>query len=117
MTDLSQAAAVVDALNDHRLHHAADDIVRPVDPVQLALWSIFGGSPEAIEVPHIDHLCMTLTPHHVELLLRAGGPRWVALLNSIAAKRAELKAAKNPGIDTRNMTDEELKAHRKATRA
>ena len=54
-----------------------------------ALVAIFGAPADQIEVPHIDHLCCTLTPMRVEKLLRAVGGPWAAILDRIAERRAE----------------------------
>jgi hypothetical protein len=69
--------------------------------LDATLASLFGGAPEDIHVSHLDHLACTLTPAHVEQLLRCGGPRWTAILDRIAERRAHLAAAKDPGADVR----------------
>lgn len=66
-----------------------------------ALVALFGGEPEQIHVSHLDHLCCALTPDRVEKLLRAGGGPWAAILDRVGEKRAQIKAAKDPGLDLR----------------
>lgn len=64
-----------------------------------AMVAIFGAPADQIEVAHIDHLCPTLTPPHVERLLRAVGGPWAAILDRIAERRADAGTWKDRKAD------------------
>lgn len=64
-----------------------------------ALVAIFGAPADQIQVPHIDHLCCTLTPMRVEKLLRAVGGPWEAILDRIAERRADAGTWKDRKAD------------------
>jgi hypothetical protein len=84
--------------------------------LEAALQLIFGGRAADIHVSHLDHLCGTLTPPQVELLLRAVGGPWSELLDRVGEKRAATAGTKDPGPDVRNMSDEDRAAYEKAKR-
>lgn len=81
--------------------------------LEAAMQAIFGAAAADIHVSHLDHLCGTLTPAHVEQLLRAVGGPWAELLGRIGEKRAAIATTKDPGPDVRNMSDEDRAAFEK----
>jgi len=73
--------------------------------IEIALQALFGADPDRIEISDLHHLACTLTTHHVELLLRAGGARWTKIIDRVEHKRAIAKEAKDPGEDPRFKAD------------
>ncbi len=93
---VAEAARLRVELADLRSRVAAfsERLQREVARLDAAMVGLFGAPAAEISVPHIDHLCLTMTPQHVEQLLRAVGGPWEELLVRVALKRAQAAVAR-----------------------